>query len=643
MYQTSEAYRKAIVQGARTAIGYIADINGNILLGQEQLQKIDIEASANSGEDLLPGSCLCDKLKITALDPTGTVTSLNWAGKEIVPYLGVETADGAETIPMGVFIATEPKVTNDCLVEIEAQDRACKLEIQWTTEKEHWPMTLSQLVHRACEVAGLEWGSETFPNSDLLIEMGAAVETTARAIVSYAAQIAGSFARMGRDGRLRFQWYTKTGREIGPESATRQMVAQYTVPVFDQVRVLTEEGDLGMLYPEMIESTHPFQITDNPLLFALSTSSKEEQQTALKAIYDQVSQITYAPLELNCQGDPSFEPGDIITVRNRYGEEIGLPIMEQRISYTGGLSMVIKSLGSSSEKGVVQGPLTESVIALRKRANVLQRELDFTRSEIKEVSYAADAIVTEVNEITQRVDGLVLSSSRTGGANLLKGSSARLGLEEWQVDGAVVCDVSTEVYNDTAAGGCFILGLNGRLGQPVSAVAGKRYAWYCQYKLEEGASTAAYISHGSHRKELEATSKWTELTGSFVAETPEVLVEAMVEGGTLCIADWTITQGDVCTAWQQAQNEIDAGGVKITSKGIHITKEKDPFQATLDNQQVRFRNNDTGEDVAYFNKDAGRIRRLLALGEFTVRQPDSECGAMRIIPVDGGAFFVIND
>ena len=230
------------------------------------------------------------------------------------------------------------------------------------------------------------------------------------------------------------------------------MVAQYTVPVFDQVRVLTEEGDLGMLYPEMIESTHPFQITDNPLLFALSTSSKEEQQTALKAIYDQVSQITYAPLELNCQGDPSFEPGDIITVRNRYGEEIGLPIMEQRISYTGGLSMVIKSLGSSSEKGVVQGPLTESVIALRKRANVLQRELDFTRSEIKEVSYAADAIVTEVNEITQRVDGLVLSSSRTGGANLLKGSSARLGLEEWQVDGAVICDLSTEVYNDTAAG-----------------------------------------------------------------------------------------------------------------------------------------------------------------------------------------------
>ena len=106
MYQTSEAYRKAIVQGARTAIGYIADINGNILLGQEQLQKIDIEASANSGEDLLPGSCLCDKLKITALDPTGTVTSLNWAGKEIVPYLGVETADGAETIPMGAVSYT---------------------------------------------------------------------------------------------------------------------------------------------------------------------------------------------------------------------------------------------------------------------------------------------------------------------------------------------------------------------------------------------------------------------------------------------------------------------------------------------------------------------------------------------------------
>ena len=70
---------------------------------------------------------------------------------------------------------------------------------------------------------------------------------------------------------------------------------------------------------------------------------------------------------------------------------------------------------------------------------------------------------------------------------------------------------------------------------------------------------------------------------------------------------------------------------------------RDRFQASLDNQQVRFRNTDTGEDVAYFNKDSGRIRRLSALGEFTVRQPDAESGALRVIPVAGGAFFVIND
>ena len=109
------------------------------------------------------------------------------------------------------------------------------------------------------------------------------------------------------------------------------------------------------------------------------------------------------------------------------------------------------------------------------------------------------------------------------------------------------------------------------------------------------------------------------------------------------VADITVIQGDNCSAWQQAQNEIEAGGVTVTSRGIQVTKEGDPFEARLDNQQVRFTNRDTGDDVAYFNKDQALIRSLSAESTFTVRRPGDDSKALRIIPVDTGAFFVVND
>ena len=154
--------------------------------------------------------------------------------------------------------------------------------------------------------------------------------------------------------------------------------------------------------------------------------------------------------------------------------------------------------------------------------------------------------------------------------------------------------------------------------------------------------TEAQASISGNKVELSGEN-WQEVSGFFHAEREEAEIAFSVNEGRLWVADIMVAEGISCTAWQQAQNEIDAGGVKISSRGIDITRENDPFQASLDNQQVRFRNNDTGEDVAYFNKDSGRIRQLSALGEFTVQRPDDISGALRVIPVAGGAFFVIND
>lgn len=644
MYPTSDAYKAAIFAHERTTLSRIDDVDGNVLIAPEAMKSADIEAAANSGDDITLGSCLCDQIKITAMDEDGTLTTIDWDGREIVPYMGVETTGGPELVPMGVFVVTKAEGKNNFLVEIEAQDRMCKTETTWTTENETWPMTLAQLVARACEVSGIELGNTDWPNADMPIELGAAVETSAKAIISYAAQAAGCFARMGRDGKLYLRWYSDSGRTITAASAYTHTVAKYTVPAIDQVRVMAEEGDLGIMYPETQEATNSYQIIGNPLLYALSAAPKDQQQAALKAIYDQVSTLPYTPQEVEAQGDPSLEPGDMVTITNKHGEAVVMPIMAYKITHNGGMRMTISSQGTSPSEPRQQGPITEQIIALRQKSNVLERDLEQNRLEIKEVTHDVGSIVTEINEITQRVDGLVLSASRTGGANLVHGSSARLGLDDWEVEGAVVCDTSTPVHNATAAGGCFALGQDGTLGQTLDVVAGKRYAWYYQYRLAAGLETVATAVIGGQVQELIDTGgEWAEMVGSFIPAESSARIEFAVVAGALDIADITVIQGDNCSAWQQAQNEIEAGGVTVTSRGVQVTKEGDPFEARLDNQQVRFTNRDTGDDVAYFNKDQALIRSLSAESTFTVRRPGDDSKALRIIPVDTGAFFVVND
>ncbi len=330
----------------------------------------------------------------------------------------------------------------------------------------------------------------------------------------------------------------------------------------------------------------------------------------------------------------------------------------------------------------IQGQIKETiqqvsdvVIREKERVNEIKRDLDATSSRVAEtytkgetdailesqITQAKDVIRTEVSqtyvtgeelqreksEIEQQLGQITLSTQKTGGGNLVLGSSGRMGLDDWDVEGAVACDTSTETYNATSAGGGFLLGKNvegtaGRMAQRFKTVVGGQYAWYFRFHVEGGLHTEAQASISGNKVELSGEN-WQEVSGFFHAEREEAEIAFSVNEGRLWVADIMVAEGISCTAWQQAQNEIDAGGVKISSRGIDITRENDPFQASLDNQQVRFRNNDTGEDVAYFNKDSGRIRQLSALGEFTVQRPDDISGALRVIPVAGGAFFVIND
>ena len=54
--------------------------------------------------------------------------------------------------------------------------------------------------------------------------------------------------------------------------------------------------------------------------------------------------LSYTPVELDWRGDPRLEVGDIITVKDRHGRSLTVPIMEQTMRFEGGLSAFLKAV-----------------------------------------------------------------------------------------------------------------------------------------------------------------------------------------------------------------------------------------------------------------------------------------------------------
>ncbi len=340
----------------------------------------------------------------------------------------------------------------------------------------------------------------------------------------------------------------------------------------------------------------------------------------------------------------------------------------------------VVTLSSVPEKitGVFQSTIKEIKEELQSghtKLNEVVRDLDATTSRLTEtytkgetevllqsqITQAADVIRTEVAEtyatgkeleressrIDQRIEQITLSAQKTGGDNLVAGSSGRLGLEDWATEGQVTTDTSSETYRQTAAGGGFILAggadTSGAMRQYIKTVPGGQYAWYFKYKLEVGLQTEAAVAFGRPVEEITPTDEWVERTGSFIAQSEETEVSFACQNGVLAVADIIVKAGLVCTAWQQSRGEVEAGGVTVNRRGLQVDVEGDPFAVQIDNKQFLVQNKDTGKDVVYLTKDDALIARLTAQEELTVQRYENPVSALRIIPMESGAFFVIND
>ena len=90
-------------------------------------------------------------------------------------------------------------------------------------------------------------------------------------------------------------------------------------------------------------------------------------QERLAAVYQQIKGLEFLPASVSFLGDPRIDVGDIITVTDKAGNAVKIPVMSLVQDYDGGLLTEVQSFGKvESESSQNKGPTDQKIDRLYK-------------------------------------------------------------------------------------------------------------------------------------------------------------------------------------------------------------------------------------------------------------------------------------
>ena len=407
-------------------------------LDSSVIRSVQLTEQVNDETDLCPGAACAACAEIELWAPRNGLTIAQ--GNEFT-LVRIDAESGAQT-PVGVFLAEKPVKTSANVIKVTAYNRMTLLDKNlspWLREQQGmFPLTIAELVQAVC----LQCGVQLVPgNLAAQVNTGYSVpafytdDLTGRQIIQWAAQAMCRFARMTPAGQLEFAWYTDHARSgIGPGSGSEwtaldlsgQLLAtvdgeiwtfaqpqagyysgtlsyeDYTTAPIDKVQIKQTDDDVGVLYPPDETGTNALVIQGNLLL---TTQTADALRPVARAIFEQMRDVTYTPLQVSIPLDAGAPaPGEIITVTDAYGRRMQTYIMQRT---TSGKKVSLESTGNARRDGT-------AAVNSQKWQNLQGKMLEI-EADVDGLEVTASDLQGNYTQLSQTVDGLTVKASDLSG------------------------------------------------------------------------------------------------------------------------------------------------------------------------------------------------------------------------------------
>ena len=361
MYQASEAFSGSILGHSRAFLTQI-EIGEKAIAAE--ISAILYTAAANPGDYVTIGGAVSAGVQITMKKPEVAMENTEFSLK-----IGLDLGGTKEYIPVGLFTVQKPQ-NDDGVLCFAAYDRmTSKLGGAYFSELVY-PADGKTVLQEISRMSGVPLAGLSALPDGIMVDRRAVIteagedETgektttttyqnpfdgyTYREALGYVAQLYVKFAVINRAGEIELRWY----RDVN-----------YTIPAsryYDDLITTEQNFSLGSIECTAGDKT----LVSGTGTVGMQISNPVMTQEHLDRVYTELKDLSFLPASLSFFGDIRLDPGDIVKVQDKYGNEIRIPIMIITQDFDGGLMTAVASQGKTeaeSNAGAEKGPTAKAL------------------------------------------------------------------------------------------------------------------------------------------------------------------------------------------------------------------------------------------------------------------------------------------
>lgn len=314
-------------------------------------------------------------------------------------------------------------------------------------------VTLKQFRDSFIKYFGLDQEQADLVNDGMIIHKTIEPsELSGKDVITAICEINGCFGNIGRNGKFRYVFLPKYSQGLYPandlfpaddlfprqSSATKINSSLYISCKYEdylcerinKVQIRQKENDIGAIYPnsEPKETDNTYIVQGNFLVYGKSASELNEIAKNLLSV---ITDTEYRPFSAEVLGNPCFEVGDCVRFTTRY-KIVESYILNRTLK---GVQALRDTYSADGEQYYTEklNSANNSIVELRGKTNELTRNVEETRSELKDTEQSLRSTISqtagEIRAEVQKADE-GLSSRITQNANSITAEVSRASTAE---------------------------------------------------------------------------------------------------------------------------------------------------------------------------------------------------------------------
>ena len=389
MRNTSSKY-KELIKGVREFCAKIiinyTDGSSQTLTELQDFKQLKFVDESSSSSEFEIGAAVIGEALITLNNRTGKFDNKTFYGAHISAYTGILVDEKPELLEMGHYIVDEP-VSPGISIALTAYDNMILLDKAYVPGITY-PATLAQIAQDACVQCGVILESLQFPRSSYVVTT-VPTDTTCREVMAAVAQLVGCYVKARPNGRIAITWYA--------DAASNTISTLYSKNVCtDDVTITGITVISGETTAKSGADGYRLAISDNILL------DEEKAQETADYLGNKLIGLTFRPLSVSCQSDPSIEAGDRIAVKDEKGNKYQTVVTSTTFAVLEAQKIACNAASPTVNGGQRLSETSKAIIASRKYTN---EAVEYERKE-------RETALNELNRQLAEGSGMYLTSQK---------------------------------------------------------------------------------------------------------------------------------------------------------------------------------------------------------------------------------------